>query len=85
MSNDTDGNYRGLAKLMLKLPVFRGRLQLLSIRNDDFLSLCGAFEEATVTLERLRRENGERNRLTIEEYETICVEVEQEIIKMCVE
>ena len=85
MSTDSDENYRGLAKLMLKLPVFRGRLQMLSIRNEDFLSLCGAFEEASVTLERLRRENGERNRLTIEEYETICVEVEQEIIKMCVE
>lgn len=85
MSADTNGNYRGLAKLMLKLPVFRGRLQLLSIRNDDFLSLCGAFEEASAMLDRLRRENGERNRLAIEEYETICLEVEQEIVKMCVE
>jgi hypothetical protein len=85
MSTDTDGNYRGLAKLMLRLPVFRGRLQLLSIRNDDFLSLCGAFEEASAMLDRLRRENGEKNRSAIEEYETICLEVEQEIIKMCVE
>ena len=85
MSTETDGNYRGLAKLMLKLPVFRGRLQILSIRNEDFLSLCGAFEEASVTLDRLRRENGERNRHVIEEYENICLEVEQEVIKMCVE
>jgi hypothetical protein len=85
MSTDNDGNYRGLAKLMLKLPVFRGRLQMLSIRNEDFLSLCGAFEEASVTLDRLRKENGKRNRLTIEEYENICLEVEQEIIKMCVQ
>ena len=85
MSTDTDGNYRGLAKLMLKLPAFRGRLQMLSIRNDNFLSLCGAFEEASVMLDRLRRQRDERNRLTIEEYETICLEVEQEIIKMCVE
>ena len=59
MSTDSDENHRGLAKLMLKLPVFRGRLQMLSMRNEDFLSLCGAFEEASVTLERLRRENGE--------------------------
>jgi hypothetical protein len=84
MSTDSDGNYRGLAKLMLKLPVFRGRLQMLSIRNEDFLSLCGAFEEASVTLDRLRREDGERNRHTIEEYENLCLEVEQEIINMCV-
>ena len=43
---------------MLKLPVFRGRLQMLSIRNEDFLSLCGAFEEASVTLERFAGRTG---------------------------
>ena len=85
MSTEADGNYRGLAKLMLKLPAFRGRLQMLSIRNEHFLSLCGAFEEASVTLERLRRESGDRNKHTIEEYENLCMEVEQEIINMCVE
>lgn len=75
---------RGLLKLMLKMPVLRGQLQILSARDAGLLSLCGAFDDASDTLERLRREGGEKNREVILEYENICAEIEHDIINMCI-
>jgi hypothetical protein len=83
MSNEIDYSRRGLVKLMLRMPALRGELQALGIRNPDFLSLCGAFEEASDTLERLRQENRNYKKSEIAEYENICQEIEQEIIQMC--
>jgi hypothetical protein len=74
---------RGLLKLMLKMPALRGQLQALSARDEGVLSLCGAFDDATDTLERLRLSDPERHRLVILEYESICAEIEQDIIKIC--
>lgn len=74
---------RGLLKLMLKMPALRRQLQGLSARDEGILSLCGAFEDATDTLQRLRLTDPERHRLTILEYENICAEIEQDIIKIC--
>ena len=68
---------------MLKMPALRGRLQILSIRNPDILSFCGAFEDANATLDRLIRENSPENREKIEEYQTICREIEDDIISLC--
>jgi hypothetical protein len=74
---------RGLLKLMLKMPALRGQLQVLSAKDEGILSLCGAFDDATDTLERLRRVNPERHHDIILEYENICAEIEQEIIEIC--
>ena len=75
---------RGLLKLMLKMPALRGQLQVLSARDEGILGLCGAFDDATDTLERLRLSDPERHRLIILEYENICAEIEQDIIKICI-
>jgi hypothetical protein len=74
---------RGLLKLMLKMPALRGQLQYLSVRDEGMLSLCGAFDDATDTLERLRRGDLDRHHDIVLEYENICAEIEQEIIKIC--
>lgn len=83
MVEEQDHGRRGLIKLMLKMPALRGRLQLLSVTNPDMFSLCAAFEEANSTLERLKKEKTFWNQSTIAEYETLCVEIETEIIEMC--
>ncbi|CAN7675130.1 hypothetical protein [Mesorhizobium sp. LjRoot246] len=80
---ENDHDRRGLIKLMLKMPALRGRLQILSATNPDLLSLCGAFEDASAMLERLRAEKGNGNRAAIAEYEELCVELENDIIRMC--
>ncbi|MGH6862586.1 MAG: hypothetical protein ACRECY_20270, partial [Phyllobacterium sp.] len=51
---------RGLLKLMLKLPGLRRQLLVLSAKDEGALSLCGAYDDATDTLERLRRDDPER-------------------------
>lgn len=74
---------RGLLKLMLKMPALRGQLQVLGARDAGFLSLCGAFDDASNTLERLQRGDQEKNREIILEYQKICAEIEQDIIQTC--
>lgn len=83
MSAEADYNRKGLLKLMLKMPALRGRLQLLSARDPEMLNLCGAFEEASLMLERLARQNTPSNQHQIEEYRNVCSEIEDEIIAMC--
>ena len=83
MTAEAEVERRGLMKLMLRMPALRGKLQLLSAANPELLGLCGAFEEASSTLERLRKENVPSNSNAINEYETLCEELEAEIIEMC--
>lgn len=75
-------NRRGLLKLMLRMPAMRDRLQLLSA-NDNVLALCGAFEDASATLERLQRDRTGVNGTTIVEYEQLCRDIEREILELC--
>jgi hypothetical protein len=74
---------RGLWKLMLRLPAMRGQLQMLSARNSALLSLCDAFDEASSTLDRLRR-NGSNDLKLIAEYDTLCSDIESEVIDLCI-
>lgn len=83
MPVETEHNRRGLLKLMLRLPALRGRLRIVSATNADMFSLCGAFEDASSMLERLRREKTEANPSVVREYENLCHELEQEIIEIC--
>lgn len=73
---------RGLWKLMLKLPALRGQLQILSARNATMLSLCDAFYDASSTLEHLRKDPG-ADAAMLREYEALCMEIEGEIIEIC--
>ncbi|MRG57217.1 hypothetical protein GF108_16685 [Phyllobacterium sp. SYP-B3895] len=74
---------RGLWKLMLRLPAMRGQLQVLSARNTTLQSLCDAFDEASSTLDRLRR-NGSKDLKLIAEYEMLCADIESEVIDICI-
>ena len=67
----------------MRMPALRGRLQVLGAMREDFLSLCGAFEDASATLDELRRSADGRNQAAIVEYEELCREIEKEIIDIC--
>src|SRR5689334_2865191 len=76
---------RGLWRLMLKLPALRGRLQLISTRSSSLEGLCEAYEEASATIERFRARFGASPDTLLEEYETICSEIENDVIKLCLD
>ena len=83
MQMEAARNQKGLMKLMLRIPSLRGELQLLSVRDEDVFSLCGAYDDASLTLERLRK-SGE-DRVVVLEYENICADIEREIIEICID
>jgi hypothetical protein len=74
---------RGLWKLMLKLPALRGQLQMESAKNKALMGLCDAFDDATTALDQLNRDP-RSNADLIKEYETICSEIESEVIDLCI-
>lgn len=67
---------------MLKLPALRGQLQVLSAQNSTMLSLCDAFHDASSTLDRLRKDPKADGAMVLE-YEALCMEIEGEIIEIC--
>jgi len=83
--NGTETAQRGLWRLMLKLPAMRGRLQLLASKSRSLSDLFEAYEEASLVLERLMRQPGEEHRPMVVEYETICAEIESDIIQYVLE
>ena len=83
MLTEAQLNRRGLLKLMLRMPELRDRLRELSLTDDDFLSLCGAFEDASTTLDELRRDRDGRNKSAIFKYEEKYRDIETEIEKSC--
>jgi hypothetical protein len=76
---------RGLWRLMLKLPAIRAQLQFLAARHSSIRGLFEAYEDACVTLGRLRSEPGETNCPLVREYETICSEIEADVLKYCLD
>lgn len=80
---EPESSKRGLWKLMLRLPALRGQLQMLSARNPSLLGLCGAYEDASSTLDRMRKDPVLHGAILIREYEQLCSEIETEIIEIC--
>lgn len=76
---------RGLWRLMLKLPALRGRLQLLAAKTEALDSLCEAYEDASTMLEKLRNAPGEPDLPMIREYESLCSDIEADVIQYCLE
>ena len=73
----------GLWKLMLKLPAVRGKLQLLAARDEPIVHLFEAYDDACLTLQRLRGAPGDKNVAMIREYENVCLEIEADVIDYC--
>ncbi|MBP2444536.1 hypothetical protein [Rhizobium leguminosarum] len=69
---------------MLKLPAVRGQLQLLATRDDPVQGLCEAYEDASAALDGFRSRE-RRDFAVISEYETICAEIESDVIRLCLE
>ncbi|MBY3568966.1 hypothetical protein [Rhizobium laguerreae] len=74
---------RGLLKLMLRLPSFRGQLQLLWQSDTSLEALCEAYEDATATLERLMRKSGVGEEGLADEYRSVCLELESDVRNRC--
>ncbi len=76
---------RGLRRLMLRLPGLRGKLQSLAAKSVPVGNLLEAYEDASVALNQLRAAPGEDNCPLVKEYDSICAEIEAEIIEYCLE
>ncbi|MBY3038804.1 hypothetical protein [Rhizobium laguerreae] len=83
MDTPRDAAHRGLLKLMLRLPSLRGELQLLWPNDASFEALCEAYEDATVTLDRLLTSPREGEDELIDEYRIVCRALESDIVARC--
>lgn len=76
---------RGLLKLMLKLPSVRGKIQVLAARSESLVSMCEAYGEASSMLERLESGRAVNEGGILDEYRAICTEIENDVIRYCLE
>ncbi|QFY62903.1 hypothetical protein FZ934_21400 (plasmid) [Rhizobium grahamii] len=88
--NEAAGNgrkaaQRGLWRLMLKLPSSRGRLQILAATMPSLHDLFEAYEEASVALENMLKERDRSDCPLIVEYEQLCVDIEDDVIRYMLE
>jgi hypothetical protein len=75
---------RGLLKLMLRLPAVRGQLQIMAAQHMPISNLFEAYDDASSALEQMKKGNSAKPEI-IREYETICAEIETEVILACLE
>ncbi|CAN7270889.1 hypothetical protein [Rhizobium sp. LjRoot254] len=73
---------KGLLRLMVRLPAIRGELQIIHGRDQLIRDLTEAYEDAIETLAGLQS-NPVSQRGLIHEYETICADIEEEIVRRC--
>lgn len=83
MSTARDAAHRGLLKLMLRLPSLRGELQLRWKKDGGLERLCEAYEDATVTLDRLQKDTRDGEDGLVDEYRSLCLELETDIAARC--
>jgi hypothetical protein len=80
MSKDTVS--KGLLKLMIKLPAFRGELQIIHGHDRSLQELTEAYHDATEMLKKLYGNPAADSQL-LREYEIICGDIESEVIDLC--
>jgi hypothetical protein len=73
---------KGLLRLMVKLPAIRGELQIIHGRDELVRDLTEAYEDAIETLTCLQS-NSISQQGMIREYEAICADIEEEIVRRC--
>ncbi|UVC06643.1 hypothetical protein IHQ71_15365 [Rhizobium sp. TH2] len=73
---------KGLLRLMVRLPAIRGELQIIHGRDELIRDLTEAYGDAIETLAGLQS-NPVSQRGLIREYETICADIEEEIVRRC--
>lgn len=72
----------GLIKLMMKLPVLRGELQIIYGHDSTLRDLSEAYNEATNMLALLRG-NPLSDKALLAEYEAICGDIESDVLTLC--
>lgn len=80
---DDSSKRRGLWKLMLRVPEARGQLQIAAFRENALFDLCAAYDDATAMVEKLRSGGMNWEPAILDEYETICAELEAEALSYC--
>jgi hypothetical protein len=65
---------------MLRLPALRKELEDLNTVKQPMSGLFEAYEDASVTLERLRHDGRFEDAYLLPEYEAICSEIEGDVI-----
>ena len=71
---------RGRTRLMLRLPAVR--TQLHNVKDgSSFDEIFEAYDAACSALERFRHSLDWRDRVLIEEYETVCAEIEADVVR----
>lgn len=73
---------RGLIKLMVKLPVLRGELQIIFGHDPALRELSEAYNEATDMLSLLRG-NPMSDKALLAEYEAVCGDIESDVLSIC--
>lgn len=73
---------KGLWRLMLKLPAMRGRMQIIAVKSAALRELFEAYEEASMTAERLAGQGTLANSTRLVEYQTICAEIENDVVQL---
>lgn len=68
----------------MRFPELRGRIEQFSTVNENLRSLCGAFEDASLMLEKLQRERLQDSAVAAE-YHELCGELEHDIRQICFE
>ncbi|MDF0697182.1 nodulation protein [Rhizobium sp. MC63] len=72
---------RGLARLMMRLPVTRATIRVAAARRSDLYELCGAYGKACYVLDRMRKDRS-ADPAIITEYESICAEIEADVLRI---
>jgi hypothetical protein len=72
----------GLLRIMMRFPELRGRIEPLSAASENLRSLCGAFEDASLMLEKLHRDRMQDSAVAAE-YKELCRELEHDIRQIC--
>lgn len=70
---------------MLRLPSFRGQLQMLWHGNIGLEPLCEAYEDATTTLDRLRKSPKAEDASLAAEYCSLCEDLETDVLSRCLD
>ncbi|MBX5009534.1 nodulation protein [Rhizobium lentis] len=70
---------QGLARLMMRLPATRATIRAAAANDPDLYEMCGTYGEACAVLDLMRRDRS-ADPAIIAEYESICREIEAEVL-----
>jgi hypothetical protein len=79
-----ESSEQGLARLALRWPAHRRRLALLRDGDEDFASLCAAYDEACDALDAWRRSGSPNAGTRVMEYQELVSELEADVMQLLI-